>query len=100
VPFDVTHIFELPAFIARMMRREFGVGVQQAWELGGAYFPTPGVTPEIVYPFAIEVEAEDVIGTSLQLASIDDVIAQSGLIQDAHSLIAIHRLAHALGRLD
>lgn len=99
VPFDITHLAALPTFLTQQLRREFGVGVQQVWELGGAYFPTPGVTPELVYPFAVEVEAEDFAASTLHWAKLDTVMEDLDLVQDAHSLIALHRLAHALGRL-
>lgn len=98
VPFEVEHIADLPAFLAKQLRREFGVGAQQVWELGGAYFPTPGVTPELVYPFAVEIEGGDASHSSLHWARLDAVVAHLHLVQDAHSLLALHRLAHALGR--
>ena len=100
IPFAVTHIAELPPFLTQMMRREFSLAIRQIWELGGAYFPTPGVTPEIVYPFAIEVEAQELSNSDLQWASLSDVIAHLDLLKDAHSLIVICRLAHALGLMD
>ncbi|MBS1812052.1 MAG: methyltransferase domain-containing protein [Acidobacteria bacterium] len=99
LPHTLQHLAETPAFLRQRFRSDYGTGLQQAWELGGAYFPTPGVTPEIVYPFACEVEAADLAGSGLQTVRLEEVIEHIDLVQDAHTLIAIHRLAHALGFL-
>ena len=100
LPRSVTHRSDLPSFLATAMQRDFGVVVRHTWELGGAYFPTPGVTPETVYPFVAELELNDIAGANLQFIHVDALVAQLNLIEDAHLLVTACRLAHALGRMD
>ncbi|HJQ32483.1 MAG TPA: methyltransferase domain-containing protein [Pyrinomonadaceae bacterium] len=96
LPQTITHLSELAPFLNEALRRDFGLRVRRAWELGGAYFPTSGVTPEVVYPFAVEVEAVEGATTTLQFTPLPELMDKSDLIRDAHLLIAAHRLAHAL----
>jgi hypothetical protein len=69
------------------------------WELGGAYFPTSGVTPEVAYAFVVEVEADKCPGAGLKFVSLSELTGKPGLLQDAHLLVVAYRLAHALGVL-
>jgi hypothetical protein len=52
-----------------------------------------GVTPEVVYPFVAEVEASDVPSSPLHF--IDCNTLNVPKLNDAHLLIAVHRLLHA-----
>ena len=97
VPFELTTQWELPTFIEANLNREFGVTSKTIQELGGPYFPTPGATPEIVYPFAVELSADSIAESSLQLVAIGEFLNQLESIEDAHLLIVGLRLAHALG---
>ncbi|MBI4749961.1 MAG: methyltransferase domain-containing protein [Acidobacteria bacterium] len=99
VPFEITTQWELPTFIKANLKREFGVTARMIQELGGPYFPTPGATPEIVYPFAVEVTAQSLEESSLHLVGINEFVSQLESIEDAHLLIVGLRLAHALGVL-
>ncbi len=99
LPPSVTHLFEVPHFLKEALRRDFDLDACRVWELGGAYFPTSGVTPEVVHPFVVEVEADECPGAGLQFVSLSELTAKPDLLQDAHLLIATHRLAHALGVL-
>ena len=78
------------------MQREFALTVQNVWELGGPYFSSPGVTPEVVYPFVVEVSASDVASAKLHFVESNTLGSSLNLINDAHLLIAAHRLRHAL----
>jgi SAM-dependent methyltransferase len=94
LPRSVDSVGELPNFIAAAMKREFGLAVRDTWELGGPYFSSPGLTPEVVYPFVVEVDASDVASSSLHFSESNDL--KPDQIQDAHLLIAVYRLLHAL----
>jgi SAM-dependent methyltransferase len=83
--------------MARALQRDFGLAAGAIWELGGAYFPSPGATPEVVFPFAVEVAAEALAGTSLSLVRLDDLLRSLDAVRDLHLLIAAARLGHALG---
>jgi len=58
--------------------------------------PSPGVTPEIVYPFAAEVEATEITGSALHFIELNDLKNRIDGIQEAHLLITACRLIHAL----
>jgi hypothetical protein len=89
----------VPAFIAERLREEFSVTVRQAWELGGSYHATPGVTPELVWPFAVEVEADAACDSRLRWLPLEVLIGELDSVRDAHLLVVAWRLAHALGVL-
>lgn len=97
LPPTVTHLSEIPHFLKEALRRDFNLDAGLVWELGGAYFPTSGVTPEVVYPFVVEVEADRCPRAGLQYVSLSELTTKPGLLRDAHLLVVTHRLAHALG---
>jgi hypothetical protein len=96
LPRTIKHWTELPSFLAEVMRRDFQVGVKHVWELGGSYLPSPGVTPEVVYPFVAEVEANDVARSDLHFIEIKDLNNRLDAIQEGHLLITACRLIHSL----
>ena len=97
VPLSVRTVGELPAFIAAALPRHFGLNVRNTWELGGSYFSTPGVTPEVVYPFVVEIEAPDIPSSPLHFIDSDLLAKNLDQLHDAHLLLSTHRLRHALG---
>ncbi len=99
LPFEVEHKFDLEPFLQAKFPRDFNVSVKQSWELGGSYFTSAGITPEIVYPLAVELGAESLGKTDLKFFSLKDLLAYCDQIQDAHLLILLNRLAHSLGYL-
>jgi SAM-dependent methyltransferase len=94
LPDSVNSVLELPAFIRTSMRKEFALAVSNVWELGGPYFSSPGVTPEVVYPFVVEVNASDVESSTLHFVETSEL--RFDQIYDAHLLLAAYRLRHAL----
>ena len=99
LPKTVAHISELEQFVSQALKRDFNLVSTRTRELGGAYFTSPGVTPELVYPLAIEVNSEDVDQSPLNWISLKELIKEIDSISDAHTLIAAYRMAHALGVL-
>jgi hypothetical protein len=97
LPLSLRRIGDLPSFIAAALQRDFALKVRNTWELGGSYFSSPGVTPEVVYPFVVEVEASDTPESPLNFVNCDLLNSKLDEIHDAHLLIATHRLRHALG---
>ena len=79
------------------MHREFALTVQNTWELGGPYFSSPGVTPEVVYPFVVEVEANAAGSSPLHFVECSTLSRSLNQIHDAHLLLTTYRLRHALG---
>ena len=93
----VSHKFDIQSFLYEKFTIDFNVAVNKLWELGGSYFTSAGITPEVVYPFAVELNAEKISETDIKFFSFKDLLAKIDEIQDAHLLILLNRLAHALG---
>jgi hypothetical protein len=96
LPRSLKSVGELPNFIAAAMSREFSLTVRNVWELGGSYYSSPGVTPEVVYPFVVEVNASDVASSTLHFVECEELTNKLDQIQDAHLLLAVYRLLHSL----
>jgi hypothetical protein len=96
LPRTVKHWTELPAFLAEAMRRDFNLFTRHVWELGGSYMPSPGVTPEVVYPFVAEVEASGLDRSDLHFIELNDLRNRINAIQEGHLLITACRLFHSL----
>jgi hypothetical protein len=99
LPRTLARLDEVPAFIAERLREEFSLTVRRTWELGGSYHATPGVTPELVWPFAVEVEADAACDSRLHWVPLEVLVSQLDAVRDAHLLVVAWRLAHALGVL-
>ena len=99
LPLEVEHKFDLEPFLRDRFPKDFEVSVNKTWELGGSYFTSAGITPEIVYPLAVEIVAELSDQTDLKFFHLTDLLENSDKIQDAHLLILLNRLGHALGFL-
>jgi hypothetical protein len=99
LPRTLTHLSQVPAFVTERLREEFSATVLRTWELGGAYHPTPGVTPELAWPWAVEVRADEACASRLRWVPLEVLVSQLDTVQDAHLLVVAWRLAHALGAL-
>ncbi len=99
LPFSVEHKFDLEPFLCERFPIDFRAEINQVWELGGSYFTSAGVTPEVVYPLAVELKMGNLINADLHYFEIEELLENSDKIDDAHLLILLNRLAHALGKL-
>ena len=85
------------AWIKTRVADEFGVDVDENGfvDLGGGYYPSPGVTPEFVTP--VLVTAGSVSESSrLHWVGLDDVVRHRRLIRCGHLRISVMRAWHAL----
>lgn len=99
IPKNLEHKLDLENFLRERFPKDFNLEINKTWELGGTYFPTPGVTPEIVFPIAVELKAENLHQTDLLFFDVKDLLNSLDKIRDAHLLILANRLGHALGFL-
>jgi SAM-dependent methyltransferase len=99
LPLTVKHQSEILSFLEGTLDRDFRLRTCRAWELGGPYFPTPGVTPETVYLYVVEAKLDEAFDSTLHFTHINDLTNRLDLFHDAHLLIAACRLVHALGSL-
>ncbi len=99
LPFEVEHKFELENFLRGKFMKDFNASFKKFWELGGSYFTSAGITPEIVYPAAVELNADERSATDLKFFHLTHLLESAEKIRDAHLLILLKRLGHALGFL-
>lgn len=97
VPPEIEHKFELEDFLREKFPKDFAAEIKNTWELGGTFFTSAGITPEIVYPTAVELKTKKLSKTDLKFFHLNELLKNSQKIQDAHLLILLNRLAHSLG---
>ena len=86
-------------WVRERLRTELGVEVGRLVDLGGAYHPSAGVTPERVQPWAAEVTS---CGSGLRALSwvrLDALVAQRHGVLDGHLRVVSLRAARAVGLL-
>lgn len=86
-------------FVLERLAREHGIECRKCWELGGRYHPSPGLTPEAVYPLAIDVATEQPSDAPLHWVLLRDLLASDRPVLDGHLRIVAWRAAHAVGLL-
>jgi SAM-dependent methyltransferase len=87
------------AWIRRRLEEEYGLACGEMWELGGPYRPSAGLTPETVYPLAVEVTGWRATGRPLRWVTLSDAVAARSRLRDGHLRVLCLRAAHALGAL-
>jgi SAM-dependent methyltransferase len=98
VPKGITNLPEAHAFAGARLKEEFGEQLLSMQPLGGRYYPSPGLVPEVVYPFAVEVDLSkhSEARSSLYWVSLSSLMSRYKDIHDAHLLTGVLRAAHAL----
>ncbi|HEU5058497.1 MAG TPA: methyltransferase domain-containing protein [Kofleriaceae bacterium] len=84
------------AWIAERLRADYGLRCGDTFELGGRYHPSPGLSPEAVWPVAFEVLGCDPAPLSLLWVPLAELAAAPDLLTDGHLRVVAHRAAHAL----
>lgn len=98
IPKEITTLESGTEFVKAHVESDFGLKVRRTYGLGGAYHPTPGLTPEIVYPVVVEINpsvSPEKTNTSLFWVDLADLIRNRRHIKDGHLLVVAFRLAHA-----
>lgn len=100
LPREIAGIRGSREWICEQLRHDYGAAVAEIWELGGRYHPSPGVTPEVVYPLAVRVERiEPDAPLALYWVPLREIVERRGELHDGHLLTVALRAAHALGLL-
>jgi SAM-dependent methyltransferase len=99
LPRGVRSMTPARAWALERLKGEYGVSCGEDWELGGRYHPSPGLTPEVVYPIAVEVTAEGAAPRALRWVRLRDAVENVADLRDGHLRIVALRAAHALGVL-
>jgi ubiquinone/menaquinone biosynthesis C-methylase UbiE len=97
LPRNITGMKKTQSWVLERLKFEYGVSCQNVWELGGRYHSSAGVTPEVVFPFAIEVEQESPQNNKILWMPLKEVISHHNLFKDGHLRVVMFRAAHALG---
>lgn len=87
------------AWTEQQLHQTYGVASASFTELGGRYHPSAGVTPEIVFPYAVDARITAPGKRHLHWAPLRQVIAGLSHFTDGHLRIAALRAAHSLGLL-
>jgi SAM-dependent methyltransferase len=99
LPFSVSSLSAMKGWLRERIDVEYGLRATRAWELGGRYHPTPGLTPEAVYPLAFEVDELRPPPPNLHWVRLRELIAEESAMLDGHLRVVAFRAAHALGLL-
>jgi hypothetical protein len=99
LPKSVRSMAQARAWLREQLAAEYGLSLGELWELGGSYHPSAGATPEVVYPFALEVHAVSPGRRPLRWVPLMELVAARTELRDGHLRIAALRAAHALGLL-
>lgn len=99
LPKGTTDLRQAEEFLNSRLLKDFNAKASKITPLGGEYYTSPGTTPEVVFPYAVEVDASSVGDSKLSWVDLEDLIQQRKKIQDGHLMTAAFRLAHALGLL-
>ena len=97
LPADITTTAAARAWIAERLAAEYGVTIADIADLGGAYRPSPGLTPETVFPLAVVVAAVSPGKRPLRWAPLAALVARRAELPDGHLRVAVLRAAHAVG---
>jgi hypothetical protein len=84
----------MQAFAAERLLAELGLEVRELFELGGRYGPSPGMTPEVVYPFGARV-ASVRAARHLHWVPLLELSRSEAALRDGHLRVLAGRAAHA-----
>lgn len=96
LPGAVTTLSLARAWIAERLAAEYGLEIGETWELGGCYRPSPGLTPETVFPLIVEVKGRREGGRPLDWVPLSSLVAHRAELPDGHLRVMMLRAAHAL----
>lgn len=97
LPWGVEALTPARDFLRQRLLADHGARAGEMWLLGGHYHPSPGVTPEAVFPFAVEIVEEQASTYPLRWVRLAEALAHP--LRDGHLRVVLHRAAHALGLL-
>ncbi len=94
LPRAIASLQEAKAWLRRELALQ-GIQAGAIWDLGGAYHPTPGLTPESVHPLAVEVTQVNPDSRAYDWVPLEDWPGFRNRFRDGHLRILAGRLGHA-----
>ncbi len=86
-------------FVEERLAAEYGAVAGRFFDLGGRYHPTPGATPEVVHPWAVEIRELREGPRRLRWVALDELVGDRTVLLDGHLRVVALRAAHAVGVL-
>jgi hypothetical protein len=84
------------SFVSEKIHQEYQLVVSEMIPLGGRYHPAPGLTPEVVHPYAVLLEELQPESNGLVWVSLTELVENQNQILDGHLRLLSVRLDHAL----
>jgi SAM-dependent methyltransferase len=97
LPRDIQDVAGVRAWVAKRIADEYGVDTGDTWELGGPYRPSPGLTPETVFPLAVEVVGVHEGKHPLAWVPLQALVERRADLHDGYLRVMVLRASHALG---
>lgn len=96
LPFSVSTLGQMEEFLIERLEAQHAVIVRECFSLGGPYFPSAGVTPEVVYPLACDVQSVGEGAERLLWLPLREVLGKFDSLRDGHLKTVVSRVARAL----
>ena len=98
VPNDIASITPCLQWLKPHLKKEHNVECKEIVPLGGCYYPSPGLTPEPVFPVAAEVRDAAQM-EHLHWVKLAELAVRPMEIRDGHLRVLACRAAHATSTL-
>lgn len=96
LPSGVQDMRQLDEFLRQALQRENGVTVRDSFQMGGPYFPSPGVTPEIAYPWSVDVSDRREAPYPLSWVPLDELVEGFHHLKEGHLRTLVSRVSRSL----
>jgi len=97
LPLGVESMRSARAWILERIASEYGLRPGRIFDLGGRYHPSAGLSPEVVYPMAVEILEQTAGGARrLDWVALEAVASARGELLDGHLRLVALRSMHAL----
>ncbi|MCA9777837.1 MAG: SAM-dependent methyltransferase, partial [Candidatus Eremiobacteraeota bacterium] len=94
LPESLTNLDEMETFTRERIEEEHGLKAPAFFTLGGPYYPSPGATPEIVYPLACQIEGGQAVG--IRWVSMSYLMESFSALRDGHLKTLLSRASRAV----
>jgi hypothetical protein len=96
IPKRAQNLHEATSYGEEMLFRQFGISCRSISSLGGKYVASPGITPETIYPYIVEVDLAKSRHESLQWVSLRELLPHVSKLQCGQIVTSLYRAAHML----
>ncbi len=95
LPREIESQTPMRALAVERLGKEHGLRCGRVTELGGRYHPSSGLTPEVVFPLAVEVLDEVDAARPLYWVELSRLLENERHVVDGHLRVVMFRAAHA-----